>query len=83
MKQDVVKFLFDFFSKKKNGLDYSMADFEKIDYLSSGLIDSFGVIELVCEIEAEFNVKFSPQVFQDDNFRTVGGLSEIVENLRR
>lgn len=50
----------------------------KEDLFASGRIDSFGVIELIAEIENEFAIEFSELHFQDRRFRTINGISEII-----
>jgi acyl carrier protein len=47
-------------------------------YFELGLIDSFGVIELIDELEEEFSVRFTEAHFQDRRFATVDGLVEII-----
>tara|TARA_B100000212_G_scaffold209241_1_gene157986 strand:+ start:23459 stop:23704 length:246 start_codon:yes stop_codon:yes gene_type:complete len=50
------------------------------NFFEAGLIDSFGVIELVEEIENEFNIKFDQIDFQNRGFPTISGLSVIIED---
>tara|TARA_Y100000768_G_C23630894_1_gene519482 strand:- start:330 stop:569 length:240 start_codon:yes stop_codon:yes gene_type:complete len=49
------------------------------NFFEAGLIDSFGVIELIEDIENEFNITFDQIDFQNRDFPTVAGLSEIIE----
>ncbi|MBU0729456.1 MAG: hypothetical protein KKE17_07580 [Proteobacteria bacterium] len=51
------------------------------NYFELGLIDSFGVLELIDDLETEFGIKFSEQHFQDRRFASVSGLTEIVSEL--
>lgn len=48
------------------------------DYYKSGLIDSFGIIELISFAESELGVRFSDEDFKNPQFRNISGLSEIV-----
>lgn len=50
------------------------------NFFEAGLIDSFGVIELIEEIENEFNIKFDQIDFQNRDFPTISGLSLIIED---
>lgn len=52
-------------------------------YFDAGLIDSFGVIELISSIEAEFKIKFNANHFQDRRFATLAGLESIVTELTK
>jgi D-alanine--poly(phosphoribitol) ligase subunit 2 len=49
-------------------------------YLDVAHIDSFGLNEFVMEIEDHFNVALSPKDTQSEEFRSVGGLVELIEN---
>jgi D-alanine--poly(phosphoribitol) ligase subunit 2 len=48
------------------------------NYFDSNAIDSFGVIEMIEEIEDHFKLKFRQHDFQDRRFATVAGLAEII-----
>lgn len=56
---------------------------ENENYFEKGLIDSFGVIELIEAIEDDFNIHFEQKHFQDKRFATIGGLAEIISELKR
>lgn len=51
------------------------------DIFASGLLDSFGVMELVAEIESRFGVVFDNDHFQDRRFKTMTGLAQMVQEL--
>lgn len=48
------------------------------NYFEKGAIDSFGVIELIEEMESHFSVRFTEQDFQDRRFATLIGLVQIL-----
>lgn len=50
-------------------------------YLERGLIDSFEVLDMIAKIEEEFNIKFSAAHLSSDSFRTLRGVSSVVEQL--
>ncbi len=58
-------------------------DEEKLqtNYFEAGLIDSFGVIELITAIETEFHIKFNENHFQDRRFSTLNGLNAIINEI--
>ena len=45
-------------------------------------IDSFGVIEMILDIEKHFSIRFTELDFQDRKFSTIEGLSEIIRGKR-
>ena len=45
-------------------------------------IDSFGVIELIEDIEAHFAVRFVNDSFQDRRFPTIAGLAAMIDELQ-
>lgn len=54
---------------------------ENIDqfrFLDTGMIDSFSLVQLIMEIEEEFDIEFSTQDTQSDEFRYIGGLVNII-----
>lgn len=50
------------------------------DLLSTGLIDSLGMMKLVVFIENEFNVKIPPEDMIIENFMTVDHIVNYLEN---
>ena len=46
-------------------------------------LDSFGVVELISALEADFAVQFRESDFREENFRDVGALANLVERCRR
>lgn len=49
-------------------------------YLDHGHVDSLGLIKFIFEIEDEFQIQFSPEETQSDEFRTVGGLASLIRS---
>jgi acyl carrier protein len=48
------------------------------NYFEAGAIDSFGVIELIEDVEQAFEVRFSQDDFQDRRLPTILGLAAIL-----
>ena len=67
------------FQKRNSGTKINIED----DYYCSHLIDSFGIIELIGELEKKFDIYFDDDEFQKLEFRTIVGLSEIVRRKRQ
>jgi len=53
-----------------------------VDYFAAGLLDSLQVVELVSHLEQTFSVRFEDRHFQQRRFSTIGGLAEIVAELK-
>ena len=51
-------------------------------YLDSGVIDSLGIIEMITTFEEKFQIQFSSDDMQSTDFRTIGGLINLIERLR-
>jgi len=51
------------------------------DYFSSGLVDSFEIINLVLFCEKEFSIKFTEEDYQKSEFRSINGLTNIIYNI--
>ena len=49
-------------------------------YLEVAHIDSFGLNEFIMEIEDQFNIALSPKDTQSEEFRSVGGLVQLIKN---
>jgi acyl carrier protein len=49
-------------------------------FLETGHIDSFKLNEFIMEIEDQFDIVLSPDDTQSDEFRSIGGLIEIIKN---
>ncbi len=55
----------------------------KVNYFEVELIDSMGVIELIGDVEERFDIAFEQTHFQDRRFAFIGGLGEIIDELRQ
>eukprot|EP00831_Metopus_contortus_P024618 TRINITY_DN2142_c0_g1_i3.p2 TRINITY_DN2142_c0_g1~~TRINITY_DN2142_c0_g1_i3.p2 ORF type:complete len:183 (-),score=23.24 TRINITY_DN2142_c0_g1_i3:422-970(-) len=50
------------------------------NFYKCGYIDSFGIIELITEIEDYFSICFEDSDFHMDGFLTISGMAEIIYN---
>jgi len=53
-----------------------------LSYFDLGLVDSFGVIELIEDIEANFSIQFTEDHFQERRFATIDGLAEMILEIK-
>ncbi|MDP2431768.1 MAG: acyl carrier protein [Pseudomonadota bacterium] len=66
--------LFDWFRQRAAHITLAPDD----NYFNAGAIDSFGVIELIEDMERAFSVRFSQDDFQDRRFSSVAGLAALL-----
>ena len=50
-------------------------------YLDVGLLDSFGLVDMILEIEEKCGFRFEAEQMQSPEFRTIGGVIAISEKL--
>lgn len=74
--------LLDWFDKR-SPLSGTKEEQLKTDFFAEGLIDSFGVIELILAVETEFGISLNERHFQDRRFKIIEGLSEIIAEIRQ
>ena len=55
----------------------------ELDYLEAGIVDSFGLIMLINQLEEDFQVLLDADVITSDEFRRIGGLIDIITGLVR
>ena len=70
----ILDWICNWFISRNEGLELELEE----NFFEIGLIDSFGVIELIEEIEEEFKITFNQLDFQDRRFSSIKGLSIIV-----
>lgn len=51
-------------------------------YFDLGLVDSFGIIELIEDVESEFSIQFTEDHFQERRFATIDGLTQIILEIK-
>ena len=56
---------------------------KKSDFHTDGLLDSFGVLELVHELENRFSFQFSDDDFKHPHFRTIYGMTQLIINQKQ
>lgn len=81
--EDVAHWLLDWFKRRSPVPGEDAEQQIRLNYYDEGLIDSFGVIELINEIEEHFGIEFSEDNFQDRRFPTIEGLSNLIIELMK
>ena len=75
-KDEVVEWLVEWFAQ--HGRLKRRIDSTTENYLEKGWLDSFGIVELLTDVESQFDVRFNEDFFSDPRFPTVDGLSELI-----
>ena len=74
MEADIEDWLVVWFKKRNPSVIIDMQN----DYYCNGLVDSFGIIELIGDVEKKFGIFFDDSEFRLESFRTLSGLVELV-----
>jgi acyl carrier protein len=69
-----------FFAER--GLRRDDPDVGEIAYLDAGLLDSMGVVMMIAEFEETFEIRFTSDDLQSEDFVTIGGLIRKIEQVR-
>lgn len=66
------------FFKSKGTIPQSESEQLNYNYLDTGLLDSMQLVEMIVLLEDQFKIQFSMEDLQSEEFRTIGGLINIV-----
>lgn len=80
-REEIRKTLVDFLGKK-GSLPETEEALLSCEYLEQGIIDSMGLIEMITTLEETLKFRFSAEDFQKFEFRTIGGLIELICQLK-
>ena len=75
---DVENWLFDWFEKNTSAKKDEISKNLDENYFDNGWLDSLKFIELINDVEQEFQILFSNAEFQNRKFVTISGLKEII-----
>lgn len=62
-----------------NAINPKIEENAEMDLLESGLIDSFVIVNIVMELENEFEIEIDPELITPDNFRTINSIIKLIE----
>ena len=58
---------------------YDSPSLKKDDYLfTSGVIDSFGIVELVSDLEGQYGIRLEAQDLKKENLETVNAIARLI-----
>lgn len=75
---DAREWLIEWFNSETTVSESILREQVDADYLKQGWIDSMQFIGMISSIEAEFDIEFSNDEFQDRSFATIDGLAELI-----
>lgn len=78
MKNKIESFVVKYIEKKSK-LPQD-CDLSALKYIDDGYIDSMGLLKFVIELEKNFDIQISEEDMLSPDFRTFGGLVNMVEN---
>tara|TARA_A100001388_G_C28616302_1_gene425350 strand:- start:91 stop:354 length:264 start_codon:yes stop_codon:yes gene_type:complete len=83
MDKKIVNWLLELFKTNDQeafeSISNEIEDLENRNYFELGLIDSFGIIILIEEIESYYSIRLTEKHFEQRKFSTIAGLAEIIE----
>ena len=81
MTENTIIWIINWFNEHTPNLEVDLMNHLEESYFELGLIDSFGIIEFITAIEADFSIQLTPSHFQDRRFATIKGLANIIDSL--
>lgn len=60
------------------GIEQNNSERQDIDFFNDGILDSFGMMQLITFIEEEFNIKFDEEEILSNQIKNLSGLVDIV-----
>ena len=73
MKSKIEAWIVNWFQDKSPDTNLDITD----NYFEKNAIDSFGIMELITDIETHYEITFSQDDFQDPRFANIEGLSNL------
>jgi len=73
--------MLEFFRNYLNSVkEINLSDDELLNYrYLDNHLDSFGIIQFIMAVEEEFGITLTPEDTESEEFRTVGGVIEIIK----
>ncbi|MBT4034788.1 MAG: acyl carrier protein [Candidatus Marinimicrobia bacterium] len=55
-------------------------DLTGLDFVDSGILDSFGILSMIMDVESRFSIKLAPENLVESRAKTVEGLASLIVN---
>lgn len=75
MKDETQNWIMNWFKRRNTDRTINV----ETDFYKDGLVDSFGIIELIEELEDHFSIRFDDSDFKLSSFRTIQGLVQMID----
>lgn len=63
---------------------YNLDELKAEDYLfTSGVIDSFGIVELISDLENLYSIRFNSDDLKKENLETVNAIARLIETKKQ
>lgn len=76
MTETTLKWLEQWFNSRNPGVNLD----SNSNFYEQGLVDSFGIIEFIDDMEDHFCIQFNDDEFKLESFKTINGLVKIIES---
>ncbi len=80
--EDIKIWLEEWFSNNSSKAIDEIRKKSEENYFTEGLVDSFGFISLLSDIEEKYGATFNNDDFLDRSFATINGLANMINNKR-
>ena len=77
-KEEIIDIILKYIEKKKKIPEGTNLD--SFDFVQAGYVDSMGFFMFTVELEERFDIYFSEDELKKVEFRTIGGLTDIIQN---
>lgn len=74
MREEIIEILCKNNETIRNSLDKNL--------ITEGLLDSYEIVNLVMDLEEEFDIEIDPELIVPDNFKTVDDIVALIENIQ-
>ncbi len=78
-KNEIMDWLVTWFTENSTFEETEIRNVISESYFEKGIIDSFTFIQLISDIETEYQIQFANDQFEDRSFATIEGLTAIIE----
>ena len=78
-KNEIMDWLGTWFTENSTFEETEIRNVISESYFEKGIIDSFTFIQLISDIETEYQIQFANDQFEDRSFATIEGLTAIIE----
>lgn len=74
-----IEWVIDWFEKHSSEGADSIEESPNTNYMEQGLIDSFGFVQMLSDIDDEYDILFQNDDFQNPDFMNIEGLAKMID----